>query len=59
MPKWNVLTGVVEIVEAPDKETAIRTLENTLKSYGFSVYDVSTTSVMPDAFESEDTEGAV
>lgn len=55
MAKWNVLVGVVSIVEAPDKETAIRALESNLKGYGYNVYDSGLTAI-PHAFESEDDE---
>ncbi len=57
MPLFNTLVGVVAIVDAPDKDTAMRTLETRLKAAGFDVYDVTDTTEMPDAFESEDLDG--
>ncbi len=47
--KWNVLSGVVEIIEAPDAKEAQHILDRKLETAGFSTYGLD----MP-PFESEE-----
>ena len=53
MPKYNVLVGVVEVIDEPDAGTAIRNLEERLRKDGYETYSDGTTQ-LPNAFESED-----
>lgn len=54
MPKFNVLVGVVEVIEADDAKAAIRNLEVRLTKDGYETYSDGTTQ-LPHAFESEET----
>jgi hypothetical protein len=49
MKTWNVLAGVVTLVQAQTREEAIAVFEEALRSAGFDVYSGQET----DAFESE------
>ena len=49
MAIWNVRMSVVELVDAPTAERAIRKLQRRLDAAGFETYDGDE----PDAFESE------
>lgn len=52
--KFNVAQSVVDLVEAPDAESALKDLNRRLAEAGFEIFGEATE---PGAFESEDQEG--
>jgi hypothetical protein len=55
MTQYNVLVGVVEVVDATSAEAAIRQMEARLEEAGFDTYHVTPPAELPQAFESEPT----
>jgi hypothetical protein len=61
MPIFNVLTAVVELVEASSEAEAIQVIKNRLTTAGFDTYDDEAECfghILPHAFESEDLDEA-
>lgn len=52
MPTYNVLVGVVDLIDAPTSEDAIQEAERRVRAAGFETFDDGT-SQLPHAFESE------
>ena len=48
MPHFNTLWAVVEVIDAPDGETALRTLRDKLNAAGFTAY-AGTGDLFPDS----------
>ena len=57
MTLYNVIVGVVDLIEAPDEATAKQILSVRLTAAGFDTYEGGTTEDMPSAFESEPVVG--
>ena len=49
MPHFNTLWAVVEVIDAPDGETALRTLRDKLNAAGFTAHDGTGDPFFPDS----------
>ena len=50
MPKYNTLWAVVEVIDAPDAETALTELRARLGQAGFTAYE-GTPGLVPDSYQ--------